>query len=370
MSSSVMSPLLDDRSVMLSHASRSDSTPAITIAAPPAPKKRRRRAPTSGAADDCFTCRKEGTKCDRKRPYCQQCIDRGQTCSGYKTQLTWGVGVASRGKLRGLALPIAGSAAMPTTTTDRRARRKAASVDETALKKQMARPEKSGRATSFAGTAFVPEFTFEDFNSPMTAPLMPLPEMDWPVFEEQEQFNTLQLPQSMAAPQRSLLTENLMQLPSSNTIWDELAIPNSATTFSSWSDSDYASTVDFPATPEDVSFLNATSLPTQQHLMCNHAPSHCASPISPAFSNTMLSPTYFPGSHNFMLEGPTSFPSQRMAHARSTSTMSLPAFWEGSSASLFKAQPSHSLQDTFCDDSVLTGSSFYPSEWNAIPMMM
>ena len=30
-------------------------------------------------------------------------------CSGYKTALTWGVGVASRGKLRGLSLPIASS---------------------------------------------------------------------------------------------------------------------------------------------------------------------------------------------------------------------------------------------------------------------
>ena len=33
----------------------------------------------------------------------------GKDCSGYKTALTWGVGVASRGKLRGLSLPIASS---------------------------------------------------------------------------------------------------------------------------------------------------------------------------------------------------------------------------------------------------------------------
>ena len=44
--------------------------------------------------------------CDRRRPYCSQCIELGKTCSGYKTTLTWGVGVASRGKLRGLTLPI------------------------------------------------------------------------------------------------------------------------------------------------------------------------------------------------------------------------------------------------------------------------
>lgn len=74
-----------------------------------AARKRRRRAPAGGAADDCFTCIKRGTKCDRRRPYCSQCLEIGNECSGYKTQLTWGVGVASRGKLRGLSLPIAKS---------------------------------------------------------------------------------------------------------------------------------------------------------------------------------------------------------------------------------------------------------------------
>jgi hypothetical protein len=69
--------------------------------------KRRRRAAAGGAADDCFTCIKREVKCDRRRPYCSQCLEVGNECSGYKTQLTWGVGVASRGKLRGLSLPIA-----------------------------------------------------------------------------------------------------------------------------------------------------------------------------------------------------------------------------------------------------------------------
>ncbi|KAL2055672.1 hypothetical protein ABVK25_003914 [Lepraria finkii] len=73
------------------------------------PRKRRRRAPATGAAADCFACQERHTKCDRRRPYCTPCLDQGKDCSGYKTQLTWGVGVASRGKLRGLALPIAKS---------------------------------------------------------------------------------------------------------------------------------------------------------------------------------------------------------------------------------------------------------------------
>lgn len=73
------------------------------------PRKRRRRAPTTGAADDCFACQERLVKCDRRRPYCTPCLDLGKDCSGYKTALTWGVGVASRGKLRGLSLPIASS---------------------------------------------------------------------------------------------------------------------------------------------------------------------------------------------------------------------------------------------------------------------
>ena len=81
---------------------------AIAASAGPASpaKKRRRRAPATGAAEDCFTCRANGIKCDRRRPYCGPCLDVGMGCKGYRTQLTWGVGVASRGKLRGLHLPI------------------------------------------------------------------------------------------------------------------------------------------------------------------------------------------------------------------------------------------------------------------------
>ncbi|CUS13597.1 unnamed protein product, partial [Tuber aestivum] len=84
------------------------TSPGASASAAPASaaKKRRRRAPATGAADDCFTCGANGIKCDRRRPYCGPCLDVGVKCRGYKTQLTWGIGVASRGKLRGLHLPI------------------------------------------------------------------------------------------------------------------------------------------------------------------------------------------------------------------------------------------------------------------------
>ncbi|WEW56918.1 hypothetical protein PRK78_002375 [Emydomyces testavorans] len=78
-------------------------------ASAPMPRKRRRRAVGSGAAEDCFTCASRQVSCDRRRPYCTPCLELGGRCSGYKTTLTWGVGVASRGKLRGLSLPVSGS---------------------------------------------------------------------------------------------------------------------------------------------------------------------------------------------------------------------------------------------------------------------
>ncbi|KIX04351.1 uncharacterized protein Z518_05219 [Rhinocladiella mackenziei CBS 650.93] len=89
-----------------------------------APRKRRKRAPAAGATNDCFTCTTRQLKCDRRRPYCSQCLDDGKDCAGYKTQLTWGNGVASRGKLRGLSLPIAGTQKVATPSSPSKPKRK------------------------------------------------------------------------------------------------------------------------------------------------------------------------------------------------------------------------------------------------------
>jgi hypothetical protein len=85
----------------------------------PTIRKRRRRTTTAGAADDCFMCQKRSTPCDRRRPYCGQCLEIGKDCSGYKTTLTWGVGIASRGKLRGLTCPVAEKTDGPVGVTKR-----------------------------------------------------------------------------------------------------------------------------------------------------------------------------------------------------------------------------------------------------------
>jgi hypothetical protein len=98
----------------------------------PTIRKRRRRTTTAGAADDCFMCQKRNAPCDRRRPYCGQCLEIGKDCSGYKTTLTWGVGIASRGKLRGLTCPVAEKTDGPVGVTKRNSvsqpRRKASTV--------------------------------------------------------------------------------------------------------------------------------------------------------------------------------------------------------------------------------------------------
>lgn len=91
--------------------------PLRTTSTTEAPRKRRRKTPAGGASSDCHRCQERNGSCDRRRPYCSQCLEIGNECSGYKTQLTWGVGVASRGKLRGLSLPVARSA--PATKDDK-----------------------------------------------------------------------------------------------------------------------------------------------------------------------------------------------------------------------------------------------------------
>ncbi|KAH8702296.1 fungal-specific transcription factor domain-containing protein [Talaromyces proteolyticus] len=65
-----------------------------------------RRLSTGRAGHDCFACTKQRLQCDRQRPYCSQCLADCNQCPGYQVSLTWGVGIASRGKLRGQTCPV------------------------------------------------------------------------------------------------------------------------------------------------------------------------------------------------------------------------------------------------------------------------
>ncbi|KAK2810931.1 hypothetical protein FQN50_002522 [Emmonsiellopsis sp. PD_5] len=143
----------------------------------PAPRKRRRRTGSNGAADDCFTCASRHVKCDRRRPYCTQCLGLGGQCSGYKTTLTWGVGVASRGKLRGLSWPVSGSqqvaSATVTASTRKVTRPKASPKAKAPASVALPQPEcsRQGRPGPSTTTALPQYYGTNSLPSPPTAPV-------------------------------------------------------------------------------------------------------------------------------------------------------------------------------------------------------
>lgn len=156
---------------------------------PISPRKRRRRAPTSGAADDCFSCQERQGKCDRRRPYCSPCLDQGKDCSGYKTTLTWGVGVASRGKLRGLALPIADSRKAEQDTDKKLENSRKRSLNEfsklgpdrdspPSTTNIRAFESRSGSASA-GSTAASFDFVNSDHNTATPSPMLPPPNLRW-----------------------------------------------------------------------------------------------------------------------------------------------------------------------------------------------
>ncbi|KAL3457553.1 hypothetical protein BJX64DRAFT_295852 [Aspergillus heterothallicus] len=57
----------------------------------------------------CWTCKVKHRKCDRARPSCRTCTERGVSCEGYEVRLQWGAGIASRGRYIGAEVPIASS---------------------------------------------------------------------------------------------------------------------------------------------------------------------------------------------------------------------------------------------------------------------
>ncbi|KAI4249503.1 MAG: hypothetical protein LQ352_005606 [Teloschistes flavicans] len=166
---------------------RADPTPELS---PTSPRKRRRRAPTTGAADDCFSCQERQISCSRRRPYCTQCLDQGRDCSGYKTTLTWGLGVASRGKLRGLSLPVAKSKKV-TADSDVKTESNKKSAAPQLTKLGPVRTESqlvSGLPTSTCSnagstpsSARTTTFNFVNIDptSSVTSPMRPPPSADW-----------------------------------------------------------------------------------------------------------------------------------------------------------------------------------------------
>ncbi|TKA32755.1 hypothetical protein B0A50_00980 [Salinomyces thailandicus] len=226
-----------------------------TAAAPP-PRKRRRRTAAGGATDDCFTCSKRSVKCDRKRPYCTQCIDIGKECSGYKTTLTWGVGVASRGKLRGLSCPIAGkddgiNASPPEAETRRR---------KTSVSKMKCENGSANGLSSQSSLAPLPPIT------QARVPSLQPPSLPMPIPHNQNQWQTNSFNDHQNG-RRDSMRQDSFQLPplqhlqtSFSAPYDFSGYPQTAMSMGSYAETEYHSPPEYPRTPVSMHIPQSVQL--------------------------------------------------------------------------------------------------------------
>lgn len=171
--------------------------------------RKRRRKPAAGALDDCFACQDRQAQCDRRRPYCTPCLDQGKECSGYKTTLTWGVGVASRGKLRGLSLPIATSKRAADVIDDAatkaseppRKLSKSSPSRNSSISSESSQPRKTaGSRAESSPNATSTTYDFVNIDptaasSSVTSPMLPPPNFDWQPGTSSAQGRSSRLPQ-------------------------------------------------------------------------------------------------------------------------------------------------------------------------------
>lgn len=234
-----------------------DPTAATSIGAPP--RKRRRRTAGGGASDDCFACRKRSVKCDRKRPYCTQCIEIGKECSGYKTNLTWDVGVASRGKLRGLSCPVAnknvdGSDVSPAEIKERR--RKASTS-----KPKKEERDSDDNVSNFSTIPMVEAVatspdSSDAFSHTYVTPPLPLtsPQManGWQIPGFQDRFQSRQ---TESRRHLSVTEQSIQHLHTSlGPQYDSVNMPQSGRSFGSYADTEFHSPMEYPHTPASLPF--------------------------------------------------------------------------------------------------------------------
>ncbi|CZT07691.1 hypothetical protein WAI453_005153 [Rhynchosporium graminicola] len=310
----------------------SSATPSDPPTAPQ--RKRRRRAPASGASDDCFACTKRSLKCDRRRPYCSPCLEVGSECSGYKTQLTWGVGVASRGKLRGLSLPIARSAPAPKSPTHNRPRA-ASSISrhldgtDDGLKIKI-------KMESMASMPASPFMTYDFVNMAphgVASPMHQLPEWnmavshDYPIhdYHQDAMSHQRQLPQL-----HRLHTMSLGR-------GDGLGLGSPLDSMSTYAESDYASPISQSFPDHDHSFMNS-AIPMYNSYSSSSRNSAADSPAG------MMADS----------RGPTSCPEHYYPQSEISSSISSHQNHYDIIESR-QHQPSPGAQDVFYDDDFLGG---------------
>ena len=282
--------------------------PSTSTADPPTvpQRKRRRRAPASGASDDCFTCIRRNEKCDRRRPYCSQCLEIGNECSGYKTQLTWGVGVASRGKLRGLSLPVARSAPVPKSPTRSRPRALSTvsrpleiSEDGVKIKRE---PPNSLPANAFTTYDFINMAPHG--SHPGSGPSTPSLQMsEWTVPMSHEYPLHHYQPDPMSHQRQLPQLHRLHTLTIGRS--EALGAPSPIDSLSAYAESDYASPISHSFPTEDGPFLHSPA--PMYHSFSSRNPVTDHSPLS-----TMMVDS----------RGPTSCPEHFYPHSEMSSSIS------------------------------------------------
>lgn len=92
------------------------------------------------SSQGCWTCKRRRRACDKARPTCQNCTQRGLDCEGYEVRLRWGNGIASRGQFTGADKPLKDSVPSRPKGRQRDLKRERKKVD--------ASPSDTGQSTS------------------------------------------------------------------------------------------------------------------------------------------------------------------------------------------------------------------------------
>ncbi|ATZ47813.1 hypothetical protein BCIN_03g01100 [Botrytis cinerea B05.10] len=319
--------------------------PSSASSDPPtvAQRKRRRRAPASGASDDCFTCTKRNVKCDRRRPYCSQCLEVGNECSGYKTQLTWGVGVASRGKLRGLSLPVAKSPPAPKSPPITRPR--AASTIARTLEKN-----EEGVRIKLENAGSVPVSPFMTYDFVNMAPhgnaATATPMSDWNITPSHEFTIPKYHPDTQQRHMQRSLPPQLHRIHTLS-IGRPEGLSSSVDSLSPYPDSEYTSPISQSFQNEEVPFLNSPA------------------PLYNSYSSRNTSVTDQSSDIMGNSRGPTSCPDQFYAPSEMSSSMSshqnMYDLSEGRQPQR-SHQASSSVHEIFYDDEMLGMQNSHESE--------
>jgi hypothetical protein len=185
-----------------------------------------------------------------------QCLDVGKDCSGYKTTLTWGVGVASRGKLRGLSLPVANSTRKAAEDDSEHKSQETKSESQTTSPK----PTESERTMKMEDTNYywrMPSSHRASISSCVSSSYIPSAPIPIPSVANHG-WDTPLLPDSLDDYVSTSVKSHFMRPPPlqrmasfSPSSFDESIFSAPSTgSIGGFSDSDFPSPHDFPSTPE------------------------------------------------------------------------------------------------------------------------